>query len=1095
MLGGQTRFSSWKVVNFERNHRTRVAAIFEFFSHGKVIPKALAPLHLRASSLTHLASLPFSPPGRSFAIREWPFTSKHESCGQRTREQDLDSDHAHPVSPSSPTESGAFLHYSGRGQDRGTGSLDLNSHLPTASLDTASVLATDSPALSPPAAEPSQEMGTSQKTHEDTSSGSPLLTPSGLSLLLARKRATNDGIIPTIDERSQSSSFTTRAFPFDKSRSRSSRRDEVAVRENDILPVQDSPSGLGPPKKTILGRLGFRWHRLFNIDVDTTNIAKMAISSVPAVILGVLLNILDGLSYIAADGMIMFPASGVFTSLGGMGVSLFFLSAVVSQFVYTLDGSQFAGANGSMMIETVPFSHVIASTIEREIGQAHVRLTFLLLGYLRLGIIIGFFPRHILVGCIGGVGVFLVLTGLTVSTRLPSDALDPPTWETIQYLTRNAHTLGQWVLPLVLAILIRVITSRWKHQLIFPTYFLVIPVVFYVIVIAAGFDLDSLRRDGWLFDSAGTTGAGGWYAFYTYFDLGLIKWMPIWNTLPTQFALLFFNVLHPPLNVPALSVSLNQDIDTNKELVGHGLSNLISGLLGSVFYRVGGGSRVAGFMLALATLLIPMIGTAPVCSLVLAVVVVGALIFALGIDLVKEALWDTRYRVSWTEYVTIVSIVVTMTVWDFVIGVLFGIIVSCIFFVVQNSRRRSIRACYSGNAAMSTVRRPAAHRAYIHEVSKQTRIIQLQGFLFFGTIVHVEEKLRSIVEDPNWRTDPVRFIIVDLTLVPGVDMSSAEAFVRVQRLLSAKGVLLVFCGVESESGVGKALANSRILEEKGVEIFESLNDALKWTENEYLATWFRLQRTESIPVALHGRRREARFHDTPIAGSPRERYLRDTANRTIAGEICSSGITPEPLNTLLKAFQSDDEIDHDVLVRLSNYFTRLSLPPGHVLWDIGDTPDGLCVIESGVLRASYRFGLHTRVIGESMVSGSLAGELSGLSGLPRNARVAVEREAVVWWLGGETLRRLEREDAGLAWTFVRMVLKDVQPRRWMQMCYLRRLQAGRKAAVQQVTDSSGLTIRHAFAPKYHKRSLLLGMVAIFSTMFLTLVKYELLLDK
>ena len=30
----------------------------------------------------------------------------------------------------------------------------------------------------------------------------------------------------------------------------------------------------------------------------------------------------------------------------------------------------------------------------------------------------------------------------------------------------------------------------------------------------------------------------------------------------------------------------------------------------------------------------------------LAVMVVGALIFVLGIDLVKEALWDTRHRVS-----------------------------------------------------------------------------------------------------------------------------------------------------------------------------------------------------------------------------------------------------------------------------------------------------------------------------------------------------------------------------------------------------------------------------------------------------------------
>jgi hypothetical protein len=53
------------------------------------------------------------------------------------------------------------------------------------------------------------------------------------------------------------------------------------------------------------------------------------------------------------DGMIIFPATGVFDGLGPMGVSMFFVTAIVSQLVYTLGGSGFAGANGSMMIEVV----------------------------------------------------------------------------------------------------------------------------------------------------------------------------------------------------------------------------------------------------------------------------------------------------------------------------------------------------------------------------------------------------------------------------------------------------------------------------------------------------------------------------------------------------------------------------------------------------------------------------------------------------------------------------------------------------------------------------------------------------------------------
>lgn len=85
--------------------------------------------------------------------------------------------------------------------------------------------------------------------------------------------------------------------------------------------------------------------------------------------------------------------------------------------------------------------------------------------------------------------------------------------------------------------------------------FLIIPIAFYVIVIAASLDLDKLRKDGWLFELAPGTG-DKWYEFYSYYgeyaarqrcsweftrthlvDLNLIRWTPLWSTLSTQFAL------------------------------------------------------------------------------------------------------------------------------------------------------------------------------------------------------------------------------------------------------------------------------------------------------------------------------------------------------------------------------------------------------------------------------------------------------------------------------------------------------------------------------------------------------------------------------
>jgi hypothetical protein len=67
----------------------------------------------------------------------------------------------------------------------------------------------------------------------------------------------------------------------------------------------------------------------------------------PAVFLGLLLNILDGLSY----GMILFPlGESMFSDLGPDGLSMFYVSCIVSQLVYSCGGSAFRGGVGSEMV-------------------------------------------------------------------------------------------------------------------------------------------------------------------------------------------------------------------------------------------------------------------------------------------------------------------------------------------------------------------------------------------------------------------------------------------------------------------------------------------------------------------------------------------------------------------------------------------------------------------------------------------------------------------------------------------------------------------------------------------------------------------------
>ncbi len=68
---------------------------------------------------------------------------------------------------------------------------------------------------------------------------------------------------------------------------------------------------------------------------------------------------------------------------------------------------------------------------------------------------------------------------------------------------------------------------------------------------------------------------------------------------------------------------------------------------------------MSGVMLAAATAAIMFVG--PTVIGYLPITLVGALIYVLGIDLLLEAVWDTRNKVNRMEYITIWAIAIGMT--------------------------------------------------------------------------------------------------------------------------------------------------------------------------------------------------------------------------------------------------------------------------------------------------------------------------------------------------------------------------------------------------------------------------------------------------
>ena len=181
-----------------------------------------------------------------------------------------------------------------------------------------------------------------------------------------------------------------------------------------------------------------------------------------------------------------------------------------------------------------------------------------------------------------------------------------------------------------------------------------------------------------------------------------------------------------------------------------------------------------------------------------------------------------------------------MGAWDFVIGILVGIVLACVSFVLQTSQVSAIRGTLPGDVANSTVRRHPVQRRFLQEVGRQIFIMKLAGYLFFGTIVGVENRIRALLFEEAFGFQPIRFLVLDLSKVDGVDFSAAEAFTRVKRILCGRNVTMIMSGIDLNSDVGRSLDNIGLLnDEGGIEFFEDLNSALEHCENELLKTFYR----------------------------------------------------------------------------------------------------------------------------------------------------------------------------------------------------------------------------------------------------------------
>ena len=125
-----------------------------------------------------------------------------------------------------------------------------------------------------------------------------------------------------------------------------------------------------------------------------------------------------------------------------------------------------------------------------------------------------FFPHHVLTGCIGGIGLFLLQTGLDVSARLNGDL--HPDLGLIEKLFAK-DTLPRWLIPLALMLTLFLI-KWWCHSaFVDASFYCGLLLVFHVTVAAIpNQQLEDLQRSGWVFQ--GPQIDMPWYSLYSLYS-------------------------------------------------------------------------------------------------------------------------------------------------------------------------------------------------------------------------------------------------------------------------------------------------------------------------------------------------------------------------------------------------------------------------------------------------------------------------------------------------------------------------------------------------------------------------------------------------
>ncbi len=675
--------------------------------------------------------------------------------------------------------------------------------------------------------------------------------------------------------------------------------------------------------------------------------------------------------------------SGELSSLAANGIGLALFSAVVLTGLIALTSS-FPGSIATPQEVPAAITALIAAAVPAAAGSDAVfaavvgaiavtgmftGLLFLGLGFFKLGGLIRFIPYPVIGGFLAGTGWLLVSGSFAVLAERPLS------WSNLGFLLQWDSVI-RWLPGLVFGTLLVGTMRRARHLLVLPGMLFGGIVVFYGLLLASGTSLADATARGWLMGAFPSAELWRPPRLSTFTD---VDWATILGQLRGMVAVPVVSVVALLLNASALELVVKRDVDLDRELRSAGLANFVAGLGGGLVgfqtlsisalsHRLLPASRVVGLTASAVCAASLLFGSSLLSLFPLPVL--GGLLMYLGLAFLLEWLYDAFSEPPRSDYLVVLLILLVIATVGFLESVGVGIVIAAIVFVVNYSRIDVVKHALSGATHRSNVERPCRHTRLLAEQGRQLFILQLQGFVFFGTANNLLQRVRARLDDPELTA--LRYVVLDFRLVSGIDSSAVLSFVKMRQIADRSSLTLIFADASTE--IQSQLGRSELREGEGAEIrwFTEMDRAVEWCEDEILLA--------------HGKRLDG--GDQPL----RKQLLQ----------------------------MLPDSIDPD---RLLGYLEPMDTAARQYLMRQGDAPDALYFVESGQVTAQLELDGDHVVRLLTMGAGTVVGEMEMYLQRPRAASVITEKPSRVYRLTSEALARKEVEEPQIAVAFHRFIAR------------------------------------------------------------------------